>query len=155
MAVPIFLSGQQVATAAVAWMCLMGAEKGTRWIEKATLVTGGTRLVPNPQKWRFFQEGAEVWRKHGHYQVLFMVQVVSLLPAPLFSLPAFQEALQVYTEIPSTSWPLSTPSSPSIAVRRCPWPTRSQKTMGQGGARVPCFPWAHGLHSADGKRSKY
>lgn len=87
MAVPIFLSGQQVATAAVAWMCLMGAEKGTRWIEKATLVTGGTRLVPNPQRWRFFQEGAEVWRKHGHYQVLFMVQVVSLLPAPLFSLP--------------------------------------------------------------------
>lgn len=152
MAVPIFLSGQQVATAAVAWMCLMGAEKGTRWIEKATLVTGGTRLVPNPQKWRFFQEGAEAWRKHGYYQVLFRVQVVSSLPAPLLSLPRGSPGIHRDTQHIVASYP---PSSPSIAVRRCPRPTRSQKTMGQGGARVPCFPWAHGLRSADGKRSKY
>lgn len=34
MVAPLFLFGQQFATA-VAWMCLMGTEKGTEWIEKA------------------------------------------------------------------------------------------------------------------------
>lgn len=45
MPVPLFLPGQQVATADVAWMCLKRVEKEMSWVEKATLVTSGSRLV--------------------------------------------------------------------------------------------------------------
>lgn len=152
MAVPIFLSGQQIATAGDVWMCLMGAEKWMRWIEKATLVTGGTRLVPNPQKWYFFQEGAEAWRKHGPCQgPAACGQAVSSLPVPLLSLPGGSPGVHRDTQHVMASFRSCEEVSTAYQEPKNNGARRSQGCV----QRVPRFPWAHGLLSADGRWSKY
>ena len=71
MVVPLFLFGQQFGTA-VTWMCLMGAEKGTEWIEKAqNMYHQACRecLLPILENFFFFQRSGPCEGPAAHRQL--------------------------------------------------------------------------------------
>lgn len=120
----------------------MGVEKEQGGLRR--LKTRGTRLAGSVcyQYWKIYLS-SKVWG-WGMPPVRVLLPAGSSwwadgpLPArPLCRLPGMCWALvEAAMQIASTLWPLATPSSPLIPVRRCLWPTRSQQITGQGGARA-------------------
>lgn len=97
-------------------------------------------MLPILENSFFFQRsGVEAWTLRGSccLQAALGRQLVSLLPVLSAACQTCAESrCGAAVQIESALWPLATPSSPSVAVRRCPWPTRTQQITGQGGARA-------------------
>lgn len=156
-----FLFGQQFATA-LTWMCLMGVEKGTERI-------GATRFHPSQARrecaltileslFFFPGSGAEARTPWG-----FCCPWAAgpLTTRPLCSLPGMCRGQGRSCRAGSKRVVASCrPSSPSVAVRRRPCPTRSQQITGQRGARAvfrgcPAFGGHMACSPQMGKLSKY